>query len=56
MLLLELMTARMGKGDLVPLLVEWARMVMTEIVALTFCALCEPGRNISSPKKIFLIR
>ena len=35
---------------LVPLLVEWARMVTTEIFDLTFCALCEPGRIISSPK------
>lgn len=35
------MTARMGRCAPVPLLVEWARMVTTEIVALTFCALCE---------------
>ena len=50
------MKVRMEICALVPLLVEWARMVTTEIVALTFCALCEPERIISSPKMIFLIR
>ena len=42
----------MGRCVPVPLLVEWARMVTTEIVALTLCASCESRCIISFPNDL----